>query len=85
MNPGNGDVDLVREIAAETLEILLCILCEEEACRHFHRQDVGMARTVLTQPSGRGRDGLRQPAVIGVPQFFNDRCDGGDMFTENWQ
>ena len=36
VDPGNGNVYLVREIAAQTQEILLRILREEQAGGHFH-------------------------------------------------
>ena len=73
MNTCNGDIHLMREVAAEPQEVLLCVLRQEDGCRDFHGQRFGMTRAVIGQPLRRRRDRLRQATEISVSQLIDKR------------
>ena len=82
VNACNGDVHLMREIVAESLEVLLRVLRQEDSRRNFHGQRFGMTRAVIGQPLRRRRDRLRETAEIGVPQLIDKRRQAVSVLLE---
>ena len=82
VNACNGDVHLMREIVAESLEVFLRVLRQEDSRRNFHGQRFGMTRAVIGQPLRRRRDRLRETAEIGVPQLIDKRRQAVSVLLE---
>ena len=66
MQAGNHEVDLLGEIGAEVLEMLLRVVQQQNGRRDFHGHAVVVARTILGQPVGDGTKPLAKTLEIGM-------------------
>lgn len=84
MNPLDHDVNLMSEISAKTLEVFLCVLGEQDRCRNFHGQRIGVACRFFCQPAGCRRDSLGEATIIRLAKQFDRVRQGGGIFLEQW-
>ena len=82
LNSGNGNIDLVSKILTQALKVILGILRKQNRRCNFHGQHFGMARFVLGQPIGRGRNRLRQSAEICLPDLIDNRRQNVGILLE---
>ena len=66
MQACDHQIDLLREICAEAVEILLRILQQQNGRRHFHGHAVRMALWILGQPCREGRKALTKALEVGM-------------------